>query len=327
MALLACVECGRQVSDQAPACPGCGLPAAPKAIIGLVPVEPAPFSATRTHVGAWLGGQAARHPAAAVFGVLSTLAALFISYAIATSAHAKAEQEKDRRAVEDRAAETRNEHVREEEARQAEVAAASARLAKSAKTTEQSGAMNRSARDAWIRKCFAVENCAQWMVDAMIDGAPEGNERVHAKRASFAASVEKIAREGGKDGSQVAGHAVAAIAVTTAREGGLAMLDIVPRAQLADAKKDPESSRGKLVKAGGSIVEIHQKDGITEGALMTDGATVVHFFTSMATTGIYDGAWASFVGVFVQEYDYANVSGGQTRSYLLVGAFDLPQNH
>lgn len=34
MALVQCGECGRTLSDQAPACPGCGLPLAGPAIVG-----------------------------------------------------------------------------------------------------------------------------------------------------------------------------------------------------------------------------------------------------------------------------------------------------
>ena len=61
---------------------------------------------------------------------------------------------------------------------------------------------------------------------------------------------------------------------------------------------------------------------IYEGSLMTDGGAIVRFFCPAATDGIVDGTWARFRGVFVQEYDYANVAGGQTKSLLLVGTFN-----
>lgn len=111
-------------------------------------------------------------------------------------------------------------------------------------------------------------------------------------------------------------------------EGGLPMLDLMPSTSLAEAKKDPHGSRGKVLKVSGNVIEIHRaKNGdIFEGAIMTSGMSVVRFVTSLSTEGVFDGTWASFRGVFVQEYAYPNVSGGQTRSLLVVGAFDIPQN-
>ncbi|TIE21022.1 hypothetical protein DI041_03890 [Stenotrophomonas maltophilia] len=49
MALIACVECGRQVSDQAEACPNCGHPIRAKATPPVVPAyQPKPASKTNT---------------------------------------------------------------------------------------------------------------------------------------------------------------------------------------------------------------------------------------------------------------------------------------
>ncbi len=71
----------------------------------------------------------------------------------------------------------------------------------------------------------------------------------------------------------------------------------------------------------GNVVEIHARSGVYEGAIMSDDGRVAHFVTPLDTDGIVSGSWAAFRGVFVQEYDYANVSGGQTQSMLLVGGF------
>jgi hypothetical protein len=105
------------------------------------------------------------------------------------------------------------------------------------------------------------------------------------------------------------------------------MLELLPATSIAAAMKDPDAARGSVLKASGTIVEIRTEAGVTSGSLATGGMTMIWFVTGMSTKDVYAQSWASFIGVFVPEYDYENVSGGQTKSLLLAGAFDLPENH
>ncbi len=58
------------------------------------------------------------------------------------------------------------------------------------------------------------------------------------------------------------------------------------------------------------------------GTLMTDSMNAIYFVTPFDTGQIVEGSYASFRGIFAQEYDYPNVSGGETQAVALVGAFD-----
>lgn len=118
-------------------------------------------------------------------------------------------------------------------------------------------------------------------------------------------------------------EAVGAVAALLDATYGPMVLDALPKTSLAEAAKDPDSARGSAIRASGTVIEIRKVTGtLFQGSLASDdGVHVVYFFTSMPTAGVYANSWAAFRGVFVQEYDYANVSGGQTRSLLLVGGF------
>lgn len=190
----------------------------------------------------------------------------------------------------------------------------------------KSRAMDRGHRDAWIRWCVERPSCLEWQRQAMLDGVPPGIEHDHADRVMMAARIAQDTRKC-RDGETVNIDAVADITgLLKQPNGGLPLLDTIATTPLADAKKDPDSARGKLIKVSGSIVEIHASGDTVEGALSTGNLDIIRFLTPLSTRGIYAHTWASFEGVFAQEYDYANVSGGQTRSSLIVGAFNLPEN-
>lgn len=102
---------------------------------------------------------------------------------------------------------------------------------------------------------------------------------------------------------------------------GADMLDVLPKTSLAEADKDPSASRGSVANATGTVIEIRKEGPVFEGAIAADGH-IVRFITPFPTPGIIKGSRASFRGIFVQEYAYPNVSGGETRSLLLVGTFN-----
>ncbi len=189
-----------------------------------------------------------------------------------------------------------------------------------------SAAMGRTERDEMIERC-EQDACEPWRMDALILGAPVGGERDHATRIAFAAKAQKIARRLGKDGPEVSRGAVNLIGEIVAREHvGLALFDVYRAATVQQAEKDPEATRGGALRVSGTIVEIRTENEIAEGTLATEHAEIIRFITPLSTAGLFARSKASFVGVFVQEYDYTNTRGGQTKSLLVVGAFDIPEN-
>jgi hypothetical protein len=146
-------------------------------------------------------------------------------------------------------------------------------------------------------------------------------EREQQLALSAAGSLQSIVRRA-KDGPELY-EATGAVAALLDATVGPKVLDALPKTSLAEAAKDPDSARGSVIRASGTVIEIRKVTGtLFQGSLASDdGAHIVYFVTSMPTTGVYANSWAVFRGAFVQEYDYANVSGGETRSLLLVGGF------
>lgn len=320
MALVTCVDCGRAVSDAAPACPGCG--------------RPAPFAAPVAAFAQPLSQDSLARSAGRAVGRSSRglLIAISVGLGLIVIAIVTANVISSRHERERVIAETL---VREEEAAVAKRARAAAdakaaeeadvrRKQNVATVTSKSAGMSRDARDAWIAQC--VTSCPDWQMDAVLAGAPEGKERRHAELAAAAASVRNEARKA-TDGESLSLPVVRQVSgIVGGANGGLSMLDTLPKSSIAEAKKDPAQVRGKVIRASGNIVEIRTTNGIAEGSIATDNLSIVRFVTPLATDNLFQDSWATFEGAFVQEYDFANVSGGQTKSVLLVGAFDIPPN-
>lgn len=192
--------------------------------------------------------------------------------------------------------------------------------------TINSSKVTRAERDSLIWQCVQATQCPQWKLDAVIAGAPSGPERTHASLVSFAATADHLARTQGKDGSEISTVPAGLIAGLVARpDHGLKLLDVMSTTTVQEAKKDPDSVRGRVLKVAGTVLEIHQSGELTDGAIST-GSSFVRFVTAMPSDGIYENQWATFKGVFLQQFEYPNVSGGTTQTVLVVGAFDTPAN-
>ena len=83
MAIISCPECGKQVSDTAPACPSCGAPVSQLTArhAAHVPAQAKPKSSTRPW--AWV-----------MFGVLGTLGLVFFVFTKGNPQQERAEQQK-----------------------------------------------------------------------------------------------------------------------------------------------------------------------------------------------------------------------------------------
>jgi hypothetical protein len=95
-------------------------------------------------------------------------------------------------------------------------------------------------------------------------------------------------------------------------------------------RKDPDAERGKRACVRGTIVEIKvfrlDFGRGYEGLLMTNDVQFVKFGAVGSTGTLVADSPARFCGVVTGEHAFANVSGGQTRTVLMVGMFDLPEN-
>ena len=76
------------------------------------------------------------------------------------------------------------------------------------------------------------------------------------------------------------------------------------------------------MNSAGTVAQIHKEGDVFVGTLMTDDMRAIYFVTPFPTSQIQEDSWATFRGIFCQEYDYPNISGGETQAATLVGAFD-----
>lgn len=192
-------------------------------------------------------------------------------------------------------------------------AAAAARL----QSVTAFAAMAPGAREVEIRNCVAFALCDKELLAAMLETVTSEPERKKLRATSFAAAIGRYV-EDARDGEQVSAAPVANISRVLGQEG-LAPLDRMNKVSLGEAMKDPQSARGKVARASGTVAEIQREGSVFVGSVVTDEGRVVRFVTPLSTDGIVAGSWTRFRGVFVQEYDYENVARGQTKSLLLVG--------
>lgn len=97
---------------------------------------------------------------------------------------------------------------------------------------------------------------------------------------------------------------------------------------LPEFLKDPDGQRGRALVESGRIGEIRVVRGdwgeLARGVLTVDtGAArvAIYFYAAGSTAKIVAGSRAVFAGVATGMFAYSNVSGGQTKSVLAVGAF------
>jgi len=174
-------------------------------------------------------------------------------------------------------------------------------------------------REEGVRTCVVASTCRQDMLDTIVATGKTDKERAHLGAVAFAASAREVANLA-EDGTSITLAPAAGIS-TMLRQQGTGFLDELGKTTIAEAQKDPAANRGKLVRVSGSVVSIHKDGDFFEGTLAVGGGRFVYFLTPLPTPGVFQGTWVSYRGVFMQEYAYSNVSGGQTRSLLIVGAF------
>lgn len=113
------------------------------------------------------------------------------------------------------------------------------------------------------------------------------------------------------------------------RNGSLA--DVTPQrdeTSIAKVKKDSDAERGRRMCVRARISQIFKEKGtgLYSGLMLTTGYDAVSFISFGSTGELVEGSRARFCGLVTGRYSFANVSGGQTQSVQMVGAFDLPEN-
>lgn len=318
VALSVCRECGGKVSTEAAACPHCGAsapavaPPAASTVPRRAPTKPARPLSPRVRNAAIL----------AAFGVLgfAVLSAAWIVHRADVAARDAYEKKIRDEAEIERVRQIGEARATEERARAAQQAAA-ARAKSLADLKARLAPMKPDERARELRSCIALGSCLPDDVSAIYASAATEQERTRLRRIAGAEEAMKAAASG-VDGEHMSASTIAGVLFALEKAGTVETLREMPKTTLGAAAKDPGAARGSAIVVSGSVVEIRRSDAFYEGAIATDSMKIARFVTKLPTRGIEQGSWATFRGVFVQEYDYPNVSGGQTRSLLLAGAFD-----
>lgn len=95
-------------------------------------------------------------------------------------------------------------------------------------------------------------------------------------------------------------------------------------------KKDALSELGRRMCARGRVIQIKREPmagaSFFFGNLATEAGNIINFVAVGSTGEIVEDSRARFCGFVAGNYYFENVSGGQTQSVQMVGAFDLPEN-
>lgn len=99
----------------------------------------------------------------------------------------------------------------------------------------------------------------------------------------------------------------------------------------ARVMKDPSSERGKRMCVYGSVLEIAADNSLNKkmfvGGIQQEFGDFYRFISVGSSGDIVAGSNVRFCGVTIGRYDYDNSMNGVTHSVMLVGMFDLPENH
>ena len=93
--------------------------------------------------------------------------------------------------------------------------------------------------------------------------------------------------------------------------------------------KDSDAARQKRMCVSGSLIEISKGNDdpkIFTGGLVSNYGDIYRFMAVGSTGELVAQSRARLCGVVVGQYAYANTIGGQAKSVMLVGMFDLPEN-
>jgi hypothetical protein len=135
------------------------------------------------------------------------------------------------------------------------------------------------------------------------------------------ATMAVLAPKQAKDGPVLSVGPISKAAEPLLANGKIGLRHL-PTCSRGEAMNDPVAQRGKVILASGQVAQIHRDGPVFVGTLVSEALKATHFVTPFDTGKIVEGTYGTFRGMFAQEYDYPNVSGGETQAVALVGAFD-----
>jgi hypothetical protein len=90
--------------------------------------------------------------------------------------------------------------------------------------------------------------------------------------------------------------------------------------------KNSTRERGKRLCASGSIIQIAETEGMSEGLFMSNGGALYHYANVKSSGDLTEGHNARLCGYVVGTYDYHNSGGGVGHAVDVVGMWDLKEN-
>lgn len=148
-------------------------------------------------------------------------------------------------------------------------------------------------------------------------------EKVNAAAIALSRDIQ-IATTNATDGAEIDGEALGD-AMRKLRDANFRYdeMQAMPRTTVAEARKDPDSSRGKLISGSVRVLQIYKDGPFFRGTLCADSwcNNILYFWTAGSTNGIVANSRVKFAGTFVHRYSYDNAGGGTTESLAVVGYF------
>lgn len=214
----------------------------------------------------------------------------------------------------------------------------------------QFAAMTPQQREAtaqqWAARCRLDSTRCDDVAPAQAVGSAGATDEERGRlRSILSGGIVSRAAMGGKDGGEIDRTALTLAAVAESH-AGVDVLSVMPTTTRKLVLKDPDAERGKVLTfeakrlagvtsgtngeafdmtfGGVTVTEIRREGAYFVGTMWSEednDPKIYKFLTPFDTGDIVDGTRSGFSGVFVHEYAYLNVSGGQTRALVLVGAF------
>lgn len=172
-------------------------------------------------------------------------------------------------------------------------------------------------RAAWVKHCIGTPCKDDEVLDIVHAGADP--DEVHA--LSLLGLVGSIRQEAqlATDGA-LSTPAIQGIldAYRGAPDVPMTLLEHTTRTA---AMKEIDAHRGSFISVTGTVVQVQRDGQLFWSTLMDDTGAFSYLITPFDADGVEVHGWATFEGVVVQRYTYANAIGGGTESLAVVGQF------
>lgn len=173
-------------------------------------------------------------------------------------------------------------------------------------------------RLAWVKHCLPLDCGDDEIVDVVHAGATV-EEQSALGEVGFVRSIALFAA-GARDGDVLSEGPITSI-LDVYRADPDVPVALLPHATRAAAMKDMVTGRGRFVSVSGTVLQIQREGSVFWSTFTEDTGSPCYLITALDAEGVDEGKRATFEGVVVQRYSYANTIGGAAQSLLLVGKF------